>query len=252
MKLLFALAISALFSATIVAQPALAQSSTPNGSWSDSCRNAYVRGCTFYAQCRNDGDGWVNSSINFNQCQNGAVANQNGSLVCETDGQYNNNQDDNNQNDNNQNGNSGNNRYRGNHFRNLPSGSWSMSCVGARLKNNVLRANCQTGHGYNHTSYNMNQCQSGALLNSGGNLQCDNTYQSGGNRYRKPINYSAQLPNGSWSACCRNGSMNGGVLTASCQEYNGNYHTSNINVSQCSQSVVANSNGQLICEAGQR
>src|SRR5579872_6771079 len=145
MKLLFTLAMSALFSATIVAQPALAQS-TPTGSWSDSCRNAYVRGTTFFAECRNNNDSWVRSSIDFTQCENEAVMSQNGSLACE----YNNNQN-------------GNDRYGSRQFSTLPPGSWSESCVGARLKNGVLRANCQTGNGYNHTSYNMSQCQSGGL-----------------------------------------------------------------------------------------
>jgi len=87
-------------------------------------------------------------------------------------------------------------------------------------------------------------------MNNGGNLQCDNNYQ-GGNRYRRTGN-NYQLPGGSWASSCRNGSMNGGVLSASCQQYNGSYRSTNISVSQCSQSAIANENGQLICQSGQR
>ncbi len=241
MKVFIALAFAALFCSVAPSQ-ASAQSATPPGSWSDSCRNAYANGSTFTAECRRDDDSWMRSSIDLNQCSGGAIVNQNGSLVCESgNGQYNN--------DPYNNGGYNNGRY-GNA---MPGGSWRNSCRNARVGNGVLYADCQTGHGYNRTQITLSQCRSRALLNRGGNLQCANPNQNRGyDQYRGPASYSsAQLPGGSWSSSCRNAEMQGQTLVASCQNNNGVYRNASINVTQCAQNLVANRNGQLVCEEGQ-
>ena len=196
-----------------------------------------MRGSTFSAECRRDDDSWARSSIDLNQCSGGAVANQNGSLVCEgNNGQYNNGQ------------------YNNGRYGNaMPGGSWRNSCTNASLQNGVLYASCQTGHGYNRTQIRPSQCRSRAVLNRGGNLQCANPNRNGGgNQYRGPGSYSnAQLPGGSWSASCRNASMQGQTLVTSCQDDNGVYRNTSIDVAQCAQNLIANRNGQLACEEGQ-
>src|ERR1700722_11531502 len=88
MKFIIAFAIAVLLSAATNAQPVSAQTYLPQGSWQDSCRNAHMRGSTLSAQCRADDDSWVRSTLDYGQCSNGQVSNQNGQLICERGTQY--------------------------------------------------------------------------------------------------------------------------------------------------------------------
>ena len=55
------------------------------------------------------------------------------------------------------------------------------------------------------------------------------------------------LPSGSYQASCRNISMTGNVLSASCTDPQGNYRWSRINVRSCAGGGIANQNGHLRC-----
>jgi hypothetical protein len=66
---------------------------TPNGSYGQSCSNAYVSGGRLYAQCRDTRRNTRASSIELSACAVGDIANDNGLLICtggrgrfETDG----------------------------------------------------------------------------------------------------------------------------------------------------------------------
>ena len=57
----------------------------PGGNWRLSCRNARVYGNVFYAQCRDLGGHWQDSSLDLRQCD-GDVSNWRGRLTCAQQG----------------------------------------------------------------------------------------------------------------------------------------------------------------------
>ena len=62
---------------------------------------------------------------------------------------------------------------------------------------------------------------------------------------------SAQyFPPGSYQLSCRNITMSGPHLSASCTDPRGNYRFSRINVVHCGNAGIANINGQLRCGTG--
>ncbi|MFO1056993.1 MAG: CVNH domain-containing protein [Dongiaceae bacterium] len=188
----------------------------PPGSWSGSCSGATVVGNVLTAQCRSSSGDKRWTSIDFTRCPGNAVANDQGYLVCDYD--YNN-------------GNNGN--YNGS----MPPGSWSQSCRNARMKNGELRADCQRMDGSTRqSSIDPSRCQGNAVANDNGNLVCERNGNNG------------RMPGGSWQQTCRNSSVQGGTLYASCQRSNGSWRDSSINYRQCSNNAVANDNGRLVCE----
>jgi hypothetical protein len=58
------------------------------------------------------------------------------------------------------------------------------------------------------------------------------------------------FPPGSYQLSCRNITMTGSHLSASCTDPNGNYRFSRINVVRCGNAGIANINGQLRCGTG--
>jgi hypothetical protein len=57
----------------------------PYGSYLNSCRNAYVRGRTLYAECRTSRGSYVSALIAYRRCR-GDISNNNGQLNCRTQG----------------------------------------------------------------------------------------------------------------------------------------------------------------------
>lgn len=56
--------------------------SMPRGSWTQSCRNAQIRGDDLYAQCRGRDGRWHNTRIDLDRCPNRPLLNDNGELRC--------------------------------------------------------------------------------------------------------------------------------------------------------------------------
>jgi hypothetical protein len=54
----------------------------PGGSWSQSCRNAEIRGDDLYAQCRDRQGNWHSTRIDLDRCKNRGLMNDNGELRC--------------------------------------------------------------------------------------------------------------------------------------------------------------------------
>ena len=55
---------------------------TPNGSYSQSCSNAYVNGGRLYAQCQDTRRGRRTSSLDITGCGRSDIANDDGLLIC--------------------------------------------------------------------------------------------------------------------------------------------------------------------------
>jgi hypothetical protein len=180
----------------------------PGGSWQQTCRNSSVQGNMLYASCQRMNGGWRDSSINYRQCRNFAVANDNGNLVCESNS---------------------NNGW-------MPGGSWQQTCRNSSVQGNTLYASCQKMNGgWRDSSINYRQCSNGAVANDNGNLVCEN-------------NYNNQLPGGSWQQTCRNAYVQGNTLYASCQRRDGGWRDAQFNYRQCGNNRVANDNGRLVCQ----
>lgn len=54
----------------------------PRGSWTQSCRNAQIRGDDLYAECRGRDGRWHNTRIDLDRCPNRGLMNDNGELRC--------------------------------------------------------------------------------------------------------------------------------------------------------------------------
>jgi hypothetical protein len=126
--------------------------SLPGGTWQSTCRNGYVQGSIFYAQCNTgEGPSWHSSSLNLNNCPSRRVGNSAGNLVCQgstggSNGGYN--------------------------PGTLPPGSWRTTCRNGRLEGSMLYAECYDGAGtWRAASYDLRRCH-GSLGNNHGVLYC--------------------------------------------------------------------------------
>jgi len=268
-----ALAVSALVVAALAA-PNLAAAAPPDGSYQQTCRNIDTdknngkRRVT--AECQDRRGNWQRSRLNYEQCINQRVANDDGTLVCESDGGR------------------------------LPNGSWSQSCRNGATRNGWLYADCQrTNGGWRSSSIDPRQCGKGGVSNDNGNLVCEggggnlpsgswqqtcrNSNMKGGTLYAQCQRMNGgwrdssidprqcgnrgvsndngnlvcegggggNLPGGSWQQTCRNSNMKGGTLYAQCQRMNGSWRDSSIDARQCGgNGGVANNDGNLVCESG--
>jgi hypothetical protein len=140
----------------------------------------------------------------------------------------------------------------------LPAGSYQQSCINARVRNNMLIASCTNTSGQRvRSTINVNACRSADIGNINGQLSCvrnGNMYGQGRGRYGRGRSglynqrYTGGLPPGSYQQSCRNETMSGSTLTATCTAANGQWVTSYLDVSQCrSTDDVGNDNGQLRC-----
>jgi len=179
----------------------------PRGSWRASCRNASNSGGTLFAQCDNGSGGWTSTSLNLAQCPTRLVGNSRGNLFCEGN-------------------------MSGGY---LPGGNWRNSCRDAREDGRLLYADCDDGNGnYNNSSVDTTLCPRSEVVNTHGRLYCANGEAS------------SVLPPGTWRTSCRNGFIQNGVLHAECQNGNGAWVSSSINLRNC-RGPIGNVRGQLVC-----
>ncbi len=120
----------------------------PGGSWRDSCRDGRVQGNEIMAECRNGNGKWVQAWIPVNKCR-GNLANEDGRLVCEGEGQ----------------------RWS------MPGGSWRNSCRRARIEGDTLWAECRANNGdWRGSRVNLRGCND--LNNCNGKLRCGRCNQT--------------------------------------------------------------------------
>ena len=61
---------------------------------------------------------------------------------------------------------------------------------------------------------------------------------------------TCKMPNGSWQKSCKNGTLNGSILTATCPDTSGHSITSSLDLNTCAPGDVFNNLGHLGCHAG--
>ncbi|MFN6953244.1 MAG: CVNH domain-containing protein [Acetobacteraceae bacterium] len=187
------------------------------GDWDESCRNAEVRGNVLSAQCRERDGGWNRSSIRFTDCPRNMVANNNGRLVCSIGG-----------------GGGGGGAQR------VP-GDWDQSCRDADVRGSVLSAVCRTTDGnWRRTSIRYTDCPGNRVRNENGWLVCGQWSGWRDDDWRR-------VP-GSWDDSCRDASIRGGILTATCRTSGGRWERSSIAYRECPGDRVRNADGRLVCE----
>jgi hypothetical protein len=189
------------------------------GDWDNSCRDAELRGNVLTATCRERDGGWRRSSIRFTDCPRNMVANQDGRLVCSIGG-----------------GGGG----GGGAAQRVP-GDWDESCREAELRGNVLFATCRTtGGDWRRSSIRFTDCPGNRVRNENGWLVCAQWGGWGESDWRR-------VP-GSWDESCRDASLRGGVLTATCRTTSGRWERSSIAFRDCPGERVRNDDGRLVCE----
>ena len=142
----------------------------------------------------------------------------------------------------------------------LPTGSYQSSCTGAAISGARLTASCTDSSGTSvSTSIRYAVCtNTGAdIANINGRLMCARNghyyghgrgrmYRGRGGRYA--MIRAGVPPTGSYQASCRNASMNGSTLIATCTNNGGQSITSYLDISQCrSTDEIGNIDGQLRC-----
>lgn len=193
-------------------------SRTVPGDWNGSCRDADVRGNMLTAVCRGRDGGWNRTSIRYTDCPREMVANQNGRLVCSVGG-----------------GGGG-----GGPSQRVP-GDWDQSCREADVRGNVLTAVCRTtGGDWRRSSIRYAECPGNRVRNENGWLVCGQWSGWRDDDWRR-------IP-GSWDDSCREASVRGGMLTATCRGTGGNWQRSSISYRDCPGDRVRNADGRLVCE----
>jgi hypothetical protein len=187
-RILLGLAAAASLIGTALS-PAAAQS-VPNGSYQQSCTNIRIRGDQLIARCNLPRGGTARSSITLDSCRRGDIANVNGQLTCngngngygrghrDGNGNYNGNGNHNGNGDYNGNGNhngngdyNGNGNYNGNGY--APGGSYQGSCTNIQMNGSTLTASCTPPNGSRITSsINASQCRGADIANVNGRLAC--------------------------------------------------------------------------------
>ena len=222
LRLMLAMGALAVAVAVGLPEPAAAQNFPP-GSWRQSCKDARMEGRDdLVAECRRRDGSYNRSRIDTDRCgRGGAVANNNGNLVCE-------------------NANAGNNNQR------LPPGSWAQSCRNARMEGrDDLVADCRRRDGgYNRSRIDIDRCgRGGAVANNNGNPVCENANAGGGGNW-----WGNKPPQGSYRQSCRNERMQDrDLLVAECRRNNGNYRNTRLDIDSCRGRDIVNDNGHLEC-----
>ena len=181
----------------------------PQGSYRDTCKNVKLRGDTLRARCKDLNHHWQDSSLeDVNRCV-GDIANVNGELRC-------------------------NKESRDVRDGRAPNGAYSLTCRDIKVRGDSLRAHCQQ-HGGDWRDASLEdyrRCTSD-IVNDDGHLRCA---QSGG----------GSVPPGSYTRTCREISVNGDTLRASCERSDGRWNGTTLrDWRQCRE--ITNIEGELRC-----
>ncbi|MEY2920990.1 MAG: hypothetical protein RL261_2295 [Pseudomonadota bacterium] len=185
-----------------------------DGSFKSSCRDVSMNSSgTLTASCQNMNGNWQRTSLSPGNCNSYRAGNNNGQLVCESQGQGN--------------------------VSNRWEGSFQKSCRDISMDSSgTLTASCQNMNGnWQRSSLSARQCNDYRAGNNNGQLVCESR-GSVSNRWE-----------GSFQKSCRDISTDSsGSLTATCQTMNGDWRRTSLDARQCSSARAGNNNGQLVCE----
>lgn len=221
--------------------PAAAE--VPPGSYLYSCRDAQVRfGRDLAAFCPDAAGAWVVTRLNdFPSCR-GEIINRSGQLWCDrpipepppAQGPS---------------GPSTEQVMREIVGTPAPPGSYRQSCERIAFENGVLTAACRTPYGDRRvSSLRAASCGPGTdIANLDGTLAC----QAGGaGTYGSYGGYGERPPPGSYVATCRDISVEGGWLKATCQDRWGNWRPTSTTLMGCRPGAdIINDNGTIDCRA---
>ncbi len=184
-----------------------------DGSFQKSCRDISMNSSgTLTATCQNSSGNWQRTSLSPANCNGYRAGNNNGQLVCESQGNVSNRWD----------------------------GSFQKSCRDISMNSSgTLTATCQNSSGnWQRTSLAPANCNGYRAGNNNGQLVCE-SQGNVSNRW-----------DGSFQKSCRDISMNSsGTLTATCQNSSGNWQRTSLSPANCNGYRAGNNNGQLVCES---
>lgn len=216
------------------------QSSVPEGSYAESCRNVVVSGTRLIADCQTSEGYYVPTALDMRRCRGDDIWNEDGVLVCDGAPRP---------------------TPRPETVE-LPRGSYRDSCRNAAIAGIYLSAQCAAGDGgLNFTSIPYRNCR-GDIFNRDGDLACDGVnariaprvqpvvaepVQSEESDEIQPRAARMQLPGGSWADSCRSATLSGDILAAECLDAQGNWVPTALPVSSCNGAEIVNQNGQLSC-----
>ncbi len=181
----------------------------PNGAYSLTCRDIKVRGDSLRARCQDRYGSWIDAALDdFRRCRS-EIVNDNGRLSCDRDD----------------------NHYGGGQW---PRGSYVQTCRDIQVREDSLRAHCQQhGGDWRDTSLEDYRRCTSDIVNDDGHLRCA---QSGG----------GSVPPGSYTRTCREISVNGDTLRASCERSDGRWNGTTLrDWRQCRE--ITNIEGELRC-----
>jgi hypothetical protein len=182
------------------------------GSFGESCRDIQVdKHGRLSANCRRANGKSNRSNITPQQCPGYRAGNDNGKLVCESQGSVSSRWD----------------------------GSFQKSCRDVSMDSaGTLSATCQAMNGnWQRSSLGARQCNSYRAGNSNGQLVCES---------QEGVSSNWQ---GSFEQTCRDVSTDSsGSLMATCQAMNGNWQRTTLDPRQCGSARAGNRDGQLFCE----
>jgi len=205
----------------------------PQGSYLETCRNPYVEGDKLHAECQDDAGKWKKTWLQGYQYCAGDITNEDGLLKCNggrlTEDEVN--------------GPAGA-ATRGE----LPSGPWTETCRDGVLNGTILRASCQDRNGiWRSTFLDLATC-TGEIGNVDGQLVCLLAAAPPPGGSPKLMAMRDTLPTGKWVQFCRSATLANYLMRAECYAGDGQWQTSNLDLSTCTTTDVTSNGGRLVCQ----
>ena len=225
--------ILAALAATLLTGAAMAAQSVPKGSYLESCRNAAIEGDRLNAECQSDAGKWKTTWLDGYRYCGGDIANEDGLLVCrgvrlteeEAAG-------------------SAGSAARGE----LPPGPWRETCRDGVLDGEILRASCQDRNGaWRATFLDLGACP-GEVGNVDGQLVCLLAVAPPPSAGPALMAMRDTLPTGKWVQFCRSAALVNYMMRAECYAGNGQWQSSDLDLSTCPNTDVTSNGGRLVCQ----
>jgi len=221
-------ACAALTGAAAAAEP------VPPGTYLETCRDASVDGERLNAECESNAGKFKKTWLDgFRYCA-GDIANDDALLVChggrltvdEADGPP------------------------GAAARGvLPSGPWVETCQDGVLDGTILRASCKDRNGASRQTFLDLATCNGEVGNVDGQLVCLlAAAPPPAGAVPKLTAMRDTLPTGKWVQYCRSAALVNYQMRAECWAGNGQWQTSDLDLSTCSNTDVTSNGGRLVCQ----
>jgi hypothetical protein len=135
--------------------------------------------------------------------------------------------------------------------RQLPPGKWLETCSQGRWQDqNVVLATCpKKGGEPRYTSFDMRNCNGGALTQDNGHLKCDTAGGGGQGVVDAPASRDAKhaMPGGTWTNSCRKAYMTGNILRTECLDTSNRWRETSIDMRNCRSGIMTAHDAQLRC-----